>query len=235
MPLSGARYAHATCSTLINHSTGAAFFLFDFDPPTLRHAHARALSLAWCHILKTNGTGSGSGAYHKPYFIVWYNHSYMALVLPPVLLYLALFAGPGSAAQHKFRSGGNNNDSTDPGGTYASISTNATEARPLLAVNQAADEPGSEWNDLRPDADPFPGRGWGRCISLLGLHMALSAPLSSDWPLKGLGRCCPTPCQPYIVAVPKSHLLLIRYATLGRCGRALPSISLRSTIGTTRQ
>ena len=34
--------------------------------------------------------------YNKPYFIVWYNHSYMALVLPPVLLYLAF-------AKHKPR------------------------------------------------------------------------------------------------------------------------------------
>ena len=85
--------------------------------------------------LKKNCTES----YHKPYFIVWYNHSYMALVLPPLLLYLAYFADFEDSSKRAGGGGGGGGVSDRYGGVDGGNVANHSRGRelsPLLSVNQ---------------------------------------------------------------------------------------------------
>ena len=42
-------------------------------------------------------TSNSTGGFNKPFFITWWNHSFMIIVLPPVLLYLVSCAAPAHA------------------------------------------------------------------------------------------------------------------------------------------
>ena len=107
----------------------------------------------------TAPSNSTCHTYNKPYFIVWYNHSYMALVLPPILLYLA-FAAPGDDAE-----------AADPAAVYEEDDEPLLSApHRVLSTESTSSFAAPKPTTLSDLAGPCPPPGWKRVNWHLARH-----------------------------------------------------------------